>query len=122
VKYDITQTGLRAFRVGVARDGSDTDLGIGDFTTLREAQLFISRMQVFDAGASHGGSGERLERQSPAALRNLSRVLVAHAKAVRAEAEKARERALRSRLHSEQALRSCVTHRAFSDAAARRRG
>ena len=122
VKYDITPTGSRDFRVGIARDGSGTDYGIGNFTSLREAQQFVHKMRIIDAGASHEGSGAHLERLSPAALRDLSRVLVAHAKEVRAEAERARERAARSRLHSEQARKSGVTHRAFSDAAAGRRG
>jgi hypothetical protein len=47
---------------------------------------------------------------------------LAHAKQLRADAEKARERAVRSRLQSEQAQRSSVTRRAFNAAAADRRG
>ena len=121
MNYAITQTGRRAFRVGVARDGSATDHCLGYFGSLREAQLFVHRMQVVDVGRSHEGSGQHMERASPSALRALSRVLLAHAKQVRADAERARERAVRSRLQSEQAQRSSVTHRAFSDAATLRR-
>jgi hypothetical protein len=122
MKYAITQTGRRVFRVGVARDGSATDHCLGHFGSLREAQLFVHRMQVVDVGRSHEGSGEHMDRASPAALRALSRVLLAHAKQLRADAEKARERAVRSRLQSEQAQRSSVTRRAFNDTAANRRG
>ncbi|HSZ88348.1 MAG TPA: hypothetical protein VK822_03120 [Acetobacteraceae bacterium] len=122
MKYAISQTGRRAFRVGVARDGSDTDHCLGYFGSLREAQLFVHRMQVVDVGRSHEGSGQYMDRASPAALRALSRVLLAHAKQLRADAEKARERAVRSRLQSEQAQRSSVTRRAFNGAAADRHG
>jgi hypothetical protein len=54
---------------------------------------------------------------SPAELRHLSRVLVAHAQRVRAVAEAARQRSLELRTKAEAARASADTHQADADAA-----
>jgi hypothetical protein len=117
MRYDITQSAPHVFRVGVAREESDGDHCIGHFTSLREAQAFIGRMAVLDAGASHGLFGERKTRSSPAALRDLSRVLLAHGKVLRSDAEQARVRAQKCRRRAQLARDSSVTSQAFSVAA-----
>jgi hypothetical protein len=109
MKYDITSL-EHGFRVSAVLEASNAGWPVDDFPSLAEAYAFASRMRMIDAGVSHFSSGARLsnsrhpsvslslsptrEGTSPAALRDVSRVLLAHAQNLRGDAEAAPQRAV----------------------------